>query len=166
MANLTIVGIDPGVVHTGIVVLTFHTDDGAFSVDTKVFTNVPAKEIADFVTGFAPHSVFIEDYDPRSHFNNDTHMIRAVGALQQELPKAVRIDNAGVKTLIRPALMQLLEVWKFQTPTNHDDLRSAARILLFGMFKDKKHGYKEILNTVVRAHLKGDDWNVRTKTEH
>jgi UDP-glucose 6-dehydrogenase len=69
------------------------------------------------------------------------------------------LDNTGVKTLIRRRLMELLGVWRFATPTNHDDLRSAARIALLGMLKDEQHN--KLLADVVRDHLAGETWEVK-----
>jgi hypothetical protein len=54
--------------------------------------------------------------------------------------------------------MELLGVWKFKTPTHHQDLRSAARILLLGMFKDPQ--LNKLIADIVRSHLRGKDWSV------
>lgn len=68
--------------------------------------------------------------------------------------------NEGVKKVIRPELMRLLEVWLFTTTTHHQDLRAAARIGLFGMVKDTY--LNQVLADLVRDHLAGDDWKVST----
>ena len=52
----------------------------------------------------------------------------------------------------------MLKVWTFSTPTNHDDLRAAARIGLYGMAKDVH--LNKILAYVVRSLLDGDPWLV------
>lgn len=54
--------------------------------------------------------------------------------------------------------MNLLGVWKFSTVTHHQDLRSAARIALFGMLKNEETN--RLLADVVADHLKGSDWDV------
>jgi hypothetical protein len=54
--------------------------------------------------------------------------------------------------------MELLGVWKFHTVTNHQDLRSAARIALYGMVKSET--LNKVLYSVVDDHLVGRAWRV------
>lgn len=156
MPNLIIAGVDPGVVHTGVTVTEFHIPRGGVKTHSRVFSKVPAIDVSDFIRGYHPTSIYIEDYNPRSNFNNDVRMLQAVGALRQVMPQAKMVDNAGATTLVTRQLMELLGVWKFNTPTHHQDLRSAARIALFGMLKNKNDpAQRAVLSRMVQLHLEG-----------
>lgn len=144
---------------TAIICDEFQPDDKTVHTHHQVFSGVPAQEVADYVDTFKADSVYVEDYDPRSHFNNDVKMVQSVGALRLVLPDAVLVDNAGVTTIVKPALLRYLQAWSFSTPTHHQDLRSAARIAVYGMLKNKS-GQRELLTLAVKDHLKGAGWNV------
>jgi hypothetical protein len=75
------------------------------------------------------------------------------------MPKATVVLNTGVKKIVKRPLMELLGVWSFATGTHHQDLRSAARIALYGMLKHEP--LNRLLSDVVRDHLRGEDWDVR-----
>lgn len=164
MDNLTIAGVDPGVVHTGTVVLEIDVRLGTVHSWSRAFDRAPATEIADHLHGFKPDSIYIEDYNPRQNFNNDVRMVQAVGSLRQAMPRATVVDNAASTTLVTRDLMELLGVWNFNTPTHHQDLRSAARIALFGMLKNKD-GQREFLSDLVHMYLKGRKFDVQ-RTEY
>ena len=140
-------GVDPGLVDTGIVQIGFDTDTQRWYVNHTVFKGVvdshgtrriPSAEIADYLNNEVPgHAViYIEAYRPRSHYQNDAEMGRAINDLKARVKKAKSLDNTGMKKVVKPALMRLLNVWKFPTPTHHNDLHFAARIALYGMLKD------------------------------
>jgi hypothetical protein len=78
-----------------------------------------------------------------------------------KLRNAELVRNTGVKQVVPQELMQLLKVWTFSTATNHDDLRAAARIGLYGMAKVP--ALNHILADVVRALLDGDPWIVNVQ---
>lgn len=166
MTNHTMIGIDPGVVDTGVVCITFYPDEKKIWVDHKVFHKLSLNnvdELQEYVQAYdqnAVKHVVIEDYDARSNFNNDKHMASLVTLLKQSLPGAKALNNAGILTLIKPALMKALDVWTYPTPTNHNDLRSAARIALLAMAKDDT-GLAELLSLVVKDHLYGTEWLVQ-----
>ena len=141
-------GVDPGLVDTGIVQISFDTDTQRWYVNHTVFKGVvdtrgtrriPSAEIADYLNAEVPsHAViYIEAYRPRSHYQNDAEMGRAINDLKARVRKAKSLDNTGVKKVVKPALMQRLNVWTFSTKTHHQDLRSAAMIALYGMLKDE-----------------------------
>lgn len=133
----TIFGIDPGIVHTGVVVLRFNGDE--YSMEDRVFLGKDAATPADWVYDEMDKDahVFIESYRPRGNsFGTDGPMRDLLQEFRKELPGARIIDNTGVKNVITRELMQVFGVWDFQTPTHHQDLRSAARIALYGGVKD------------------------------
>ena len=110
MDNLTIAGVDPGVVHTGTVVLKIDVPLGTVQSWSRAFDRAPATEIADHLHGFKPDSIYIEDYNPRQNFNNDVRMVQAVGSLRKAMPRATVVDNAASTTLVTRDLMELLGV--------------------------------------------------------
>ena len=141
-------GVDPGLVDTGIVQISFDTDTQRWYVNHTVFKGVvdtrgtrriPSAEIADYLNAEVPsHAViYIEAYRPRSHYQSDAEMGRAINDLKARVKKAKSLDNTGMKKVVKPALMQRLNVWTFSTKTHHNDLRSAAMIALYGMLKDE-----------------------------
>ena len=141
-------GVDPGLVDTGIVQISFDTDTQRWyvnhtvfkgSVDTRGTRRIPSVEIADYLNAKVPsHAViYIEAYRPRSHYQNDAEMGRAINDLKARVKKAKSLDNTRIKKVVKPALMQALNVWSFSTKTHHQDLRSAAMIALYGMLKDE-----------------------------
>lgn len=148
----TIIGIDPGLVNTGLVVLSFK--DNQLTVAHRVYTDTKeqlGQVVADVALLSGPDThIFIEAYRPRgNNFGTDKPMRELMHALGGRLPKAKVIDNTGMKAVVTTALMKRLEVWTFSTPTHHQDLRSAARIGLYGALKD------DTLNRVLYDYVTG-----------
>jgi hypothetical protein len=85
-------------------------------------------------------------------------MVTGVAELKATMPLATLMSNAGAKVLVKPTVMKLLKVWTFDQSTHHDDLRSAARILIFGMMRDKN--LNPILASFVKDHLDNVEWTV------
>ena len=72
-------------------------------------------------------------------------------ALKRSLPSVEILDNTGVKKVVTKPLMQLLDCWDFPTVTHHQDLRSAARIALYGGLKDQE--INSLLTKIVMKQL-------------
>lgn len=168
MSVTHVVGIDPGLVHTGVVRLVFDPAPQVIHVDHKAIVGPDATAVTMWAMGwrttpvqpyFTAPKIFIEGYRPRSAFNTDARMAEAVSKMRAATKGKV-LDNTGVKKVVRRQLMELLGVWRFSTPTNHDDLRSAARIALLGMLKDEQMNH--LLADIVRDHLNGQSWTVRS----
>ena len=155
-----VVGVDPGLVHTGVVELVFDPALRLVEISPVVVQGTDPVAVHDAIKPSAgqPH-IFIEKYQPRSHLNSDARMLEFQAQLRQALPKATVVLNTGVKKVVRRPLMELLGCWKFGTVTHHQDLRSAARIALLGMLKSEP--LNRLLSDVVRDHLRGEDWDVR-----
>lgn len=166
-----VVGIDPGLVHTGVVRLVFKPDEHAVEIEAEPVAGPNAQAVREWVdegqlrlfdgrrvVGTQPRT-FIEAYRPRSHYDTDARMGKAVHELKARLPWAQVLNNTGVKQVVSQELMQLLGVWRFAAVTHHQDLRSAARIALLGMLKDDE--LNRLVADVVRDHLDGRSWNVR-----
>lgn len=165
MHHTHVIGVDPGLVHTGVVRLLFTPESQAITVEHEAVagpdTAATGRWIRDLQVGGPgfnpkPH-IFVEGYRPRSHFSTDERMTEAVQNMRRELDATVLL-NTGVKKVVKQPLMELLGVWKFSTSTHHQDLRSAARIALLGMLKNEL--LNRLLTDVVRAHLAGRPWRV------
>ena len=146
--HYTITGVDPGLVDTGIVRITFR-DSREWEVAAVV---VHAKDYASFEEYMQEASEaidrmseplmlsgkqFVEQYRPRLKLNSDAKMLEFQTHLRRAFPRALFVSNAGIKQLITSDFMKLLEVWNFPNlPTHHQDLRSAARIALLGAIRD------------------------------
>lgn len=169
MSVTHVVGIDPGLVHTGVVELVFSSDHKSVHVTTEAVTGKDhAKQVKDFITrpvtdpdfwGGEQPAIFIEKYQPRSNLNTDAAMTKLLVELKQALPGSQVLLNTGVKKVVRKPLMELLKIWSFSTVTNHQDLRSAGRIAIYGMLKDE--ALNRLISDVVLAELKGRPWDVR-----
>ena len=159
MSVTHVVGIDPGLVHTGVVLFTFDRQQRLIVIDHEAVAGPDTIRVQQFLGGLRNDAhIFIEKYQPRSHLNTDAMMGKAVLEMKQALPGAQVLLNTGVKKVVRQPLMELLGVWKFSTVTHHQDLRSAARIALLGMLKSEH--LNRVLTTVVTDHLEGRTWHV------
>ena len=160
-ADALIIGIDPGIVHTGIVaygICTHHphripmiyrvidTEDADAEDRVKLITEGVSKFLEDMLPTLAsinyaavetPMLIFIEDYRSRASSNKpDAQMREIVSALRRLLPLANVVDNTGSKKIARPALMQQLGLSTFRA-THHQDLQAAARIMIYGALKQE-----------------------------
>jgi hypothetical protein len=152
-------------VHTGVVRLLFvpeekevHIQSEAVAGPNAYATNQWIRSYRTLGRGVLPEPyIFIEDYKPRSHLATDHRMNEAVSAMKRET-RGTALLNTGVKKVVKQPLMELLGVWKFHTVTNHQDLRSAARIALYGMVKSET--LNKVLYSVVDDHLVGRAWRV------
>jgi hypothetical protein len=168
-----VVGIDPGLVHTGVVQLLFVPKVRKIKVSTEAVLSPPqgstgataAELVRAWVLaqadGFAtlPRHIYIEGYRPRSAFNSDARMTALVQEIRRLLPSSTVLMNTGVKKVVKRPLMEVLGVWKFSTVTHHQDLRSAARIALLGMLKQET--MNRLLTDIVLDHLDGRPWDVQ-----
>lgn len=183
MKLLNIIGIDPGIRDTGLVSLYLDTDYKQFEIAHRVFSNVTYREkkttviSPDYLEGIKgtvidealrrvlthEQRVFVENFQQRGrNVFQDQDML----ALVRETRKAVRgelIDNTSVKKIVTEDTLDAFKMRRFNVSTNHQDLKSAARILLMGMIKD------DDLNVVVADfildHIEGKPWShVSTRT--
>jgi hypothetical protein len=157
MSVTHVLGIDPGLVHTGMVWLSFVPKMREVQVRHHAVAGPDIMKIQRLAGAFSGDDcrIFIEAYRPRSAFNTDARMGEAVSTIRVATGGTV-LDNTGVKKVVKQPLMELLGVWKFATPTHHQDLRSAARIALLGMLRDER--LNTVVANVVRDHLDGNTW--------
>lgn len=152
---ITIIGVDPGLVHTGVVMFQISNLAAILRVKHAVVDGCDPSDVDKAIKSLhhTPDRIFIEGYRPRANFNTNVKMSNAVRDLVSTLPKATRIANSGIKKIVTPDLLKILGAWNFSTPTHHDDLRSAARIAVLGMLKDK--ALNKTLAIFVQNHLNG-----------
>lgn len=132
---MLLIGVDPGLVHTGVVRLDFRPS--GLVVEHEVFAGDNPQGVAQYVLHRPTPHVWIEAYTDRaSAYGGDEKMRRLMAELKVLLPKAHVLDNMGVKQVVQRHLMEKLNCWRFGTPTHHQDLRSAARIAIYGALKD------------------------------
>lgn len=163
MYSSTVIGVDPGIVHTGVVVLDFNEHDRVLTVGHAVVDGLDAPRARAEAQALAPRPLalcdtFIEWYRPRSGFSVDERMVQANATFRLELGGKL-LRNTGVKKVVTPDLMKLLHVWSFSTTTHHQDLRSAARIALLGMLLSEP--LNQVLYRFTTNHLDGKAWDVR-----
>ena len=153
---VAVIGIDPGLVDTGLVYIELDPHLRGFETSTHVVHKLDLDEIETWVKGSRnPDAIFIEAYRPRSNFGTDQEMVQAVGNIHRRLRGSTVLNNTGVKKVIRQPLLELLGLWKFPT-THHQDLRSAARIGLYGLVKNPD--WNLTLAQLVRDHIDNDPW--------
>ena len=136
MSLLHVVGIDPGLVHTGVVCIRLNTSNLVLSSTHELFIGPDVQAVKQWVWQIDHPVVFIEKYRARSHFGTDERMVKAEAEFKRAMQKATLLDNTGVLKIVTQDLLELLGLWKFATPTHHQDLRSAARIAVLGMLRD------------------------------
>jgi len=136
MSVCTTVGIDPGLVHTGVVAVRLNINSLVLSSSHELFLGPDVQAVKQWVWQIDKPVVFIEKYRPRSHYGTDERMVKAEAEFKRAMPKATLLDNTGVLKIVTQDLLELLGLWKFATPTHHQDLRSAARIAVLGMLRN------------------------------
>lgn len=135
-----VIGVDPGLIDTGIVSLIFMPEKKNIIKDMRVVTGPNANQVQAEVRTLSravkdPHIV-IEKYRPRQRLNQDHRMVKLEHELRQALPQAVFLQNTGVKSVVSSDLLELIGCNVFPQGTHHQDLKSAARIGILGMLKD------------------------------
>ena len=151
-------GVDPGLVHTGVVVFRLAPDARRWGVQSTAIAGLDIQELARFLGEEAPYGpIFVEAYRPRSHFSTDQQMVEGMGRIRKINNQITVLNNTGVKAVVKPGLLSLMNAWNFSLSTHHQDLRSAARIGVLGALKDER--LNQVLTNFVTDHLDGRYWN-------
>ena len=158
-----IVGIDPGIVNTGIVIYMIYPVFRLISVAHTAIDGCDVQDIQTYLKQYAMDGplpwtyLFVEAYRPRSHFDTDARMGAAVNDIKRMGTNIYALDNTGVKNVVSRALLELLDSWNFSTKSNHQDVRSAARIAILGMLKNET--LNKLLAQIVFSKINGDsEW--------
>lgn len=154
---LRFTGIDPGLVHTAVVTLEINRYDMRWGTSFRVFDGLGD----DVVEEIKQHTrrdtaVFVEEYKPRSHFSQDNEMVSGVSRLNKAIHKAQVISNTGVKKVVRRKVMDYFDLWNWPQVTHHQDLRSAAYILLYGMYKEPE--FNQLIYKILADEFDGRQW--------
>lgn len=158
----TLVGIDPGVIHTGIIVSKINPHVKDVTNSTFLMEGCPVKAIRYSLRNFRPTATFIEGYRPRSNLHHDRQMQKFVSELNLHLPNSIALDNMDSKNVVKNDLLKLFKLYSFSTRSHHQDLRSAARIMLFGALK--QNDTNALIADVVRDTIKTPgSWDFTTK---
>ena len=140
--SLQVFGIDPGIVHTGLVELNWDFHNRKLRVNARSVDGITEQSVIELQKRIEQRrwrksNIIVEEYRPKSHFSTDTKMVEGQAMLKLHLPSAKIINNSGVKSIITKELLQLLDLYDWPT-THHNDLRSAARIALLAMLRDER----------------------------
>jgi len=131
-------GIDPGLVHSALVRVSFDPDMAAITVNYCVVDGLKPSDMRAKMKPLDLGQVFIEDYRTRGNLKQNNAMIVGVSEFKKVFAatKPTVLNNMGMKQVVRQPLMEAFGVWKFDRLTHHQDLRAAARIGMFGALKD------------------------------
>ena len=154
---LRFTGIDPGLVHTAVVTLEVDPRVKRWGIDLRVFDGLGddvVEEIKEYT--LLDTAVFVEEYKPRSHFSQDNEMVSGVSRLNKAIGKAKVISNTGVKKVVRRKVMDYFDLWNWPQVTHHQDLRSAAYILLYGMYKEQE--FNQHIYNILADEFAGRPW--------
>lgn len=159
--SVQVVGMDPGLVHTGLVCLDFDARTSVVSVAHQVIDGVAIDQIVATLAHWerpVRRVVFAEQYIPRQSLNTDVRMVKAEQQIKDAVPDVRLINNTGVRQVVKPGLLALVGAVGFPT-THHRDLQAAARIALYGMVKD--HALNQLLVRVVKHRMEGTPWTIK-----
>ena len=158
MSVAHVIGIDPGLVHTGVVSMIFKSEQRVVEIRHELVDGPDADAVRLWVSDhFDPRpKVYIERYRPRQQLNADQRMLALEHELRRALPYATFLQNMGIKRVVVQPVMEVLDVWTFHTTSHHQDLRAAARIALLGMVKDDSTN--PVLASVMEAHIAHRPW--------
>lgn len=165
MQSTIVVGVDPGIVHTGVVVIDFDRQARTVVTASDVVLGldpVAAREAIEDIV--APRSIttldiFVEKYRPRTGVTTDVRMVEANATFAAAMPTATMQFNTGVTKIITKHTLEAFGLWSFAKATHHQDLRSAARIALLGMALDQQ--LNRLLYDYLTNHIDGRNWDVR-----
>ena len=130
-----VTGVDPGLVNSGVVTLKWDTQMQTFSRHYLIMDRLEPDLFSEWVEELHPGiPVVCEAYRPRANYGTDPKMSALIHEIKLLAPKAMVLQNQGVKKIVTQSFMELWNMWTWPS-TNHNDLRSAARIGLYYLFK-------------------------------
>lgn len=154
--KFAVTGIDPGVVHTGVVRIEFDPRHKTWEVTSALLNGLDVDGAVVFSQMHPSDRVFIEKYSPRSHYKQDPAMVEATNRMHRMIDNSVLLDNTGSRQIISDDTMKLVNCWKFTPVSHHQDQRSAARIALYGLVKEAD--WNTVLFQFVYDQHSGNAW--------
>ena len=173
--QLTLIGIDPGIIDTGIVSIRLDTIRQQWNITTQVWSNVTRiveramvidPDFLDEIAAFVQHEesenkatfTGIEGYRQRGrNVQQDQRMLGLVQSIHATLKGSHIVDNTGIKNVVTEPMLALFQVNRFPK-THHADLKSAARVALkLGISNEVLN---RILSDFVRDNLNGTPWSL------
>ena len=109
----TLVGIDPGVIHTGIIVSKINPHVKEVTNSTFLMEGCPVMDIRDILRNFRSTATFIEGYRPRSNLHHDRQMQKFVSDLNFHLQNSIALDNMDSKNVVKNDLLKLFKLYSF-----------------------------------------------------
>lgn len=155
LATIHVAGVDPGIVHTGCVSMWMDNALRQVGVEYLRVDGIDVDRVKDWIPSRS--TVFIEKYVPHLKYGTDEVMVQGEQKLKDAFPDATLIRPTGSRQVVQPRLLSKLNLWQFPT-SHHQDLRSAARIMLYGMMKDDD--LNRWLADFIRDELNGKMWSV------
>ncbi|QDF16961.1 RuvC-like resolvase [Microbacterium phage YellowPanda] len=179
MVDLVLEGVDPGIVDTALTALRLDFDRRELHVYSKVWNNVTRRErnkaiideeflkdievstLEPLGSNQAATFLGIEGYRQRGmNLYQDQAMLAMVDRLEEVLPRAVIIDNIGMKQIVTVPLLKLFHVNRFSKSSNHADRVSAARVALRRGIMDED--INKLLSDYVLDNLEGRTWSLES----
>ena len=170
--KITLIGIDPGIVDTGLVALTLDVEAKTLDIQHRVWSNVTRRagtsilvegeflnELVLFIKSLSGVPfIYIEGFRNRGRdMHQDQKMTVLVHQIQAVLKTSHIVDNTGVKKVVKEGLLNLMHISRWPK-TNHADLKSAARIALKGAIENTT--LNQMVATYVQDTLKGHLWTI------
>ena len=178
--RVALLGFDPGIRDTGAVALTLDFNERTVQITTQVWSGVTRSEKLESLvdekfldeaaaleqnTRAAASATFvgIEGYRQRGmDVTQDRLMLNLIMAMRTAIPKAKIIDNTGIKKVVTESMLKLFQVSRFRQATNHQELKSAARVALkLGIEMEPTNN---LLSDFVRDNLMegGERWEFKS----
>lgn len=144
--KLSLTGVDPGIIDTGLVRIDLNPIEREWSVTAQVLHKmvqhqnqaVTIDESALLLTSVLSMGSLagVEGYRPRGRNQVQDRMMTTLVQRIDKIKGFEVVENTGIKQVVTPATLKLFKVDRFDLPTNHADLKSAARVALLRGYKD------------------------------
>ncbi|URM86405.1 hypothetical protein SEA_GSHELBY23_8 [Microbacterium phage Gshelby23] len=156
MSIIHLGGVDPGLVHTGLVSIRADSQKRTCTVLTEIIDGPDVERVQSLSSVVLKGAqIFVEKYEDRGTvFSTHSDMRVFETKVMAALPHAKLLSNTGVKKVITD---QMLDAIVGDLPTtNHKDLESAARIAIAGGLKDPQ--INSVMYHLLLDHLRGESW--------
>ena len=157
-----LIGVDPGLVHTGLVILQIDTNQRRLLEKHWVIEGEDhSGQVQSLLSSMHYHEpyLFVEKFRERgTGYRTNDAMRELLQEFKMRLTNPLIIDNTGSKQVVRQPLLQVLGLTDFPA-THHQDLEAAARILVYGALKQPE--LNSIIAQIVIDYQDGKPWNIQ-----